>query len=273
MMKYCSKCGNELLDEAVICPQCGCAIEVQKEKNTRNSNSKIQTAFVLNVIALVIAIISIGLVSCMLMDMITIGSSSADEKTFMKMIEIKQEYEKAKSEEENYLNENKDDIEIQKYYELDLAKNIENIIKHDSLEAELVQARNRLVNRLGNEDLKIIKCIDLTMERAKAEKAYQEIENSFESTCTTLTIFGVLLLVVVISFILSIIVKIKLGKNSNKKTFAWIYFIFVILEDIIYAVCSFIIFVYVICGVGILLPVAPILQTIAAVKFLQATKE
>lgn len=24
-MKYCSKCGNELLDEAVICPKCGCA--------------------------------------------------------------------------------------------------------------------------------------------------------------------------------------------------------------------------------------------------------
>ena len=23
-MKYCSKCGKELLDEAVICPQCGC---------------------------------------------------------------------------------------------------------------------------------------------------------------------------------------------------------------------------------------------------------
>ena len=24
-LKYCSKCGNELLDEAVICPKCGCA--------------------------------------------------------------------------------------------------------------------------------------------------------------------------------------------------------------------------------------------------------
>ena len=23
-MKYCSKCGKELFDEAVICPQCGC---------------------------------------------------------------------------------------------------------------------------------------------------------------------------------------------------------------------------------------------------------
>ena len=24
-MKYCTKCGKELFDEAVICPQCGCA--------------------------------------------------------------------------------------------------------------------------------------------------------------------------------------------------------------------------------------------------------
>lgn len=25
-MKYCSKCGNQLLDEAVICPKCGCMV-------------------------------------------------------------------------------------------------------------------------------------------------------------------------------------------------------------------------------------------------------
>lgn len=26
-MKYCSHCGAEILDEAVICPKCGCAVE------------------------------------------------------------------------------------------------------------------------------------------------------------------------------------------------------------------------------------------------------
>ena len=31
-MKFCSKCGNELFDEAVLCPKCGCKVE--KEKNT-----------------------------------------------------------------------------------------------------------------------------------------------------------------------------------------------------------------------------------------------
>ena len=24
-MKYCTKCGNEIMEEAVICPKCGCA--------------------------------------------------------------------------------------------------------------------------------------------------------------------------------------------------------------------------------------------------------
>ena len=26
-MKYCSHCGKELLDEAVVCPSCGCKVE------------------------------------------------------------------------------------------------------------------------------------------------------------------------------------------------------------------------------------------------------
>ena len=32
-MKFCSKCGKELLDEAVVCTECGCAVneELQKE--------------------------------------------------------------------------------------------------------------------------------------------------------------------------------------------------------------------------------------------------
>ena len=25
-MKYCTKCGNELMDEAVFCPKCGCSV-------------------------------------------------------------------------------------------------------------------------------------------------------------------------------------------------------------------------------------------------------
>lgn len=26
-MKYCNQCGKELVDEAVMCPNCGCAVQ------------------------------------------------------------------------------------------------------------------------------------------------------------------------------------------------------------------------------------------------------
>ena len=32
-MKYCRKCGNEIMDEAVICPKCGCSTQ-QKSSST-----------------------------------------------------------------------------------------------------------------------------------------------------------------------------------------------------------------------------------------------
>ena len=43
-MKYCSHCGKELLDEAVICPGCGCAtglMNFEKEQTVNNSGLKI----------------------------------------------------------------------------------------------------------------------------------------------------------------------------------------------------------------------------------------
>ena len=30
-MKFCEKCGKEIMDEAVICPGCGCAVETSKK--------------------------------------------------------------------------------------------------------------------------------------------------------------------------------------------------------------------------------------------------
>lgn len=35
-MKYCTHCGKELLDEAVICVGCGCAVS---EQNTQTVNN------------------------------------------------------------------------------------------------------------------------------------------------------------------------------------------------------------------------------------------
>ena len=38
-MKYCSKCGKELFDEAVICTGCGCPVE-SNNKASQNSKKK-----------------------------------------------------------------------------------------------------------------------------------------------------------------------------------------------------------------------------------------
>ena len=37
-MKYCSKCGKEIMDEAVICPGCGCAQENNVQNNVQGNN-------------------------------------------------------------------------------------------------------------------------------------------------------------------------------------------------------------------------------------------
>ncbi len=38
-MKHCSKCGKELMDEAVICPGCGCPQEGFQQKQTKDSSN------------------------------------------------------------------------------------------------------------------------------------------------------------------------------------------------------------------------------------------
>lgn len=38
-MKYCSHCGNQLADEAVICPQCGCAANAGFQPNPNGAQT------------------------------------------------------------------------------------------------------------------------------------------------------------------------------------------------------------------------------------------
>lgn len=42
-MKYCIHCGAELLDEASICPKCGCSCETKKEKSSDSTSVKTNT--------------------------------------------------------------------------------------------------------------------------------------------------------------------------------------------------------------------------------------
>lgn len=45
-MKYCSKCGTEVFDEAVVCPKCGCLIQGADVLTStyKSSNSGLKTA-------------------------------------------------------------------------------------------------------------------------------------------------------------------------------------------------------------------------------------
>lgn len=56
-MKYCSKCGNQLFDEAVICPKCGCP--VTEVKVSAISNIKDKKRLILSIVGLVFFLISI----------------------------------------------------------------------------------------------------------------------------------------------------------------------------------------------------------------------
>lgn len=61
-MKFCSKCGKELFDEAVVCPNCGCATEALKKEagvsiapQLRAYQDKVNAYFVRSIFALILA--------------------------------------------------------------------------------------------------------------------------------------------------------------------------------------------------------------------------
>jgi hypothetical protein len=54
-MKYCSQCGKELVDEAVVCPNCGCAVQapVSQQEDKPSAGLNI-LAFLFPVIGLIL---------------------------------------------------------------------------------------------------------------------------------------------------------------------------------------------------------------------------
>ena len=71
-MKFCTKCGNELIDEAVVCTKCGCLVEKVQQKN--NSESGLKTAakifMILGTIGLGISCFLIPLAWCIPMTVV-----------------------------------------------------------------------------------------------------------------------------------------------------------------------------------------------------------
>ena len=56
---YCSKCGKELVDEAVVCTNCGCAVQGatlnQTAKASQNTEKKTSVSMILGIVGIVFA--------------------------------------------------------------------------------------------------------------------------------------------------------------------------------------------------------------------------
>lgn len=63
-MKYCTKCGNELMDEAVICPKCGCLCAENRPITTAINDTGLKTATKVLMIASCALFAIVGLVTC-----------------------------------------------------------------------------------------------------------------------------------------------------------------------------------------------------------------
>lgn len=69
-MKYCSHCGKELMDEAVVCVHCGCAVDngvskkvtanSEKGNTASNANAAIALAIFLPLLGLICGIIGVS---------------------------------------------------------------------------------------------------------------------------------------------------------------------------------------------------------------------
>ena len=96
--------------------------------------------------------------------------------------------------------------------------------------------------------------------------------NSEADQNTKMLLLGMLGLVA-LSFALCVINMALTKKGHARTLLVWIYVLSVVLTTILFAIFSPVFFFAAICGYGILFPIPPILQIIAAVKLIQATKE
>ena len=89
-MKYCSHCGNELVDEAIICPKCGCsagnynAYNAPAYNNTQPVNTNSYS--VLSIIGFIFAFISplIGLICSIIAYKNAVAEGNLKTKSFSK---------------------------------------------------------------------------------------------------------------------------------------------------------------------------------------------
>ena len=74
-MKYCMKCGNEMLDEAAICMKCGCPVPVQRAVPQEEKPQSSVSAFRLTALVLMVLTMAVLAIYALMVVLITIAAA------------------------------------------------------------------------------------------------------------------------------------------------------------------------------------------------------
>ncbi len=90
-MKFCTKCGKELMDDAVICPACGCATEEKSPASTvtqnggnavKKSNGIAIASLICGIVAFLINPLYIVSIAAIVLGIIGLANAHISPKTF-----------------------------------------------------------------------------------------------------------------------------------------------------------------------------------------------
>ncbi len=91
-MKYCEKCGKEIMEEAVVCPGCGCAVVKEIKKAEVSYENCIKGAVTTNIVSAVVIALGIicwllinmwiGAILCLVAEIIALIPNSKVQKAF-----------------------------------------------------------------------------------------------------------------------------------------------------------------------------------------------
>lgn len=92
-MKYCSKCGKEIMDEAVVCSGCGCTVENKKAAATNQTYEQaIQCSAACSAISVVLLVLGVvtalfisvllGVVLCLVAEIVAVIPNTRVQKLF-----------------------------------------------------------------------------------------------------------------------------------------------------------------------------------------------
>ena len=91
-MKFCQKCGKEIMDEAVVCPGCGCPVATESKKTEGSYEECLKGVGTTNIISAVITLLGVvcwllinvwvGVILCLVAEMVALSANSKLLKAF-----------------------------------------------------------------------------------------------------------------------------------------------------------------------------------------------